>query len=69
MSRRARRFFGIRGVGSFGVLLMGWLAGSLSAALAVPSGYAPHGIVTVDGVTVPDIGPMPTQVPIPRRQI
>lgn len=65
MSRRARRFFVIRGLSSFGVLLMGWLAGSLSVALAVPSGYAPHGTVTLDGVTVPDIGPMPTQVPTP----
>ncbi|HET6678873.1 MAG TPA: hypothetical protein VFH05_11420, partial [Nitrospira sp.] len=44
------------------MLLMGFLAGP-SLALAVP--HAPHGMVTVDGVTVPEIGPMPTQVPTP----
>src|SRR6476620_12125564 len=57
MSRRTCRFFVILGLSRFG--------GSLSVALAVPSGYAPHGTVTLDGVTVPYIGPMPTQVPTP----
>ena len=48
-----------------GFLAVAWVAGSLSVATASPSGYAPHGTVTVDGMTVPDIGPMPTQVPTP----
>jgi cytochrome c peroxidase len=34
-------------------------------ALASPAGYAPHGTVTIDGMTVPDIGPMPSYVPTP----
>ena len=37
----------------------------LKSAQASPSGYAPHGTVTIDGVTVPDIGPLPTSVPTP----
>ena len=65
MSRRACRFFVIGGLSSIGVLLMGWVAGGLSIALAVPSGYAPHGTVTIDGLTVADIGPMPSQAPMP----
>ena len=32
---------------------------------ASPAGYAPHGTLTIDGITVPDIGPMPSQVPTP----
>ena len=36
-----------------------------SLTSASPSDYAPHGTVTLDGITVPDIGPMPTQVPTP----
>ena len=36
-----------------------------SLTLASPSDDAPHGTVTLDGITVPDIGPMPTQVPTP----
>jgi cytochrome c peroxidase len=34
-------------------------------AFASPAGYAPHGTITVDGITVPDIGPMPNYVPTP----
>ncbi len=34
-------------------------------SLATASDPAPHGTVTLDGITVPDIGPMPTQVPTP----
>jgi len=33
--------------------------------LAQASPHAPHGTVTIDGLTVPDIGPMPTEVPTP----
>ena len=53
---------GMRGLGFFAVA---WLAGSLSPAMSAPSGYAPHGTVTVEGMTVPDIGPMPAQAPNP----
>ena len=59
-----RRRFGVgdRFVNIAVLLLMGFLAGP-SLTLAVP--HAPHGMVTVDGVTVPEIGPLPTQVPTP----
>lgn len=36
---------------------------------ASPSGHAPHGTVTIDGVTVPDVGPLPTVVPIPSSNL
>ncbi len=36
---------------------------------ASPSGHAPHGTVTIDGVTVPDVGPLPTVVPIPASNL
>ena len=36
---------------------------------ASPSGYAPHGAVTIDGITVPDIGPLPTVMPIPSSNL
>lgn len=36
---------------------------------ASPSSRAPHGTVTIDGVTVPDIGPLPTTVPIPSSNL
>ncbi|HMU29927.1 MAG TPA: cytochrome c peroxidase [Nitrospira sp.] len=36
---------------------------------ASPSGHAPHGTVTIDGITVPDIGPLPTAVPIPSSNV
>ena len=39
--------------------------GDLRSAQASPSGFAPHGTVTIDGVTVPDIGPLPTSIPTP----
>jgi len=48
-----------------GFIAMIWLGIGLPAAISAPSGYAPHGTVTIDGITVPDIGPMPTQVPTP----
>jgi len=41
----------------------------LKPAQASPSGYAPHGTVTIDGVTVPDIGPLPTSIPIPSTNL
>lgn len=36
---------------------------------ASPSGHAPHGTVTIDGVTVPDVGPLPTAIPIPATNL
>ena len=41
----------------------------LRSAQASPSGYAPHGTVTIDGVTVPDIGPLPTSIPTPSTNL
>lgn len=41
-------------------------SGSMQAS---PSGHAPHGTVTIDGVTVPDVGPLPTVVPIPSSNL
>ncbi|MCC2642217.1 MAG: ccA1 [Nitrospira sp.] len=46
-------------------LLAVWLVIGPWIAHAFPSDSAPHGTVTLDGLTVPDIGPMPTQVPTP----
>lgn len=43
--------------------------GDLKPAQASPSGPAPHGTVTIDGVTVPDIGPLPTSVPVPSTNL
>ncbi|MBX3237012.1 MAG: cytochrome-c peroxidase [Nitrospiraceae bacterium] len=40
-----------------------------SSVSASPAGYAPHGVVTVDGVTVPDIGPLPTAIPVPSTNL
>ncbi len=36
---------------------------------ASPSGHAPHGTLTIDGVTVPDIGPLPAVVPVPSSNL
>ena len=41
----------------------------LPSAEASPAGHAPHGTVTVDGVTVPDIGPLPTSIPTPSTNL
>jgi cytochrome c peroxidase len=65
MSRRAHRFHNTLRLIGVGTIVIVCLAGGLSPARSAPSAYAPHGTVTVDGVTVPDIGPMPTQVPTP----
>ena len=65
MSRRACRFSIVGNVRWWGLILVAWVAGGVSLAMSAPSGYALHGTVTVDGITVPDIGPMPAQSPIP----
>ncbi|MBI4001704.1 MAG: c-type cytochrome [Nitrospira defluvii] len=36
---------------------------------ASPSGHAPHGTVTIEDVTVPDVGPLPTAVPMPATNL
>ena len=41
----------------------------LPSVYASPFGSAPHGTVTVDGVTVPDIGPLPTSIPAPSTNL
>ena len=41
----------------------------LKSAQASPSGYAPHGTVTIDGMTVPDIGSLPTSIPTPSTNL
>ena len=65
MNRSAARFRIVGGIRGLGFIAVAWLAGSLSPAMSAPSGYAPHGNVTVEGMTVPDIGPMPAQAPNP----
>ncbi len=52
-----------------GLLLWFGTGGSIAPVEASPSGYAPHGTVTVDGVTVPDIGPLPTASPAPATNL
>lgn len=62
-------------------MVMVWVAGILGlvgASALVPlfqsahasaSHRAPHGTVTVDGITVPDIGPLPTTPPSPSTNL
>ena len=51
-------------------LLLVYAVGTGSASVqAAPCGHAPHGTVTIDGVTVPDIGPLPTAVPTPATNL
>ncbi len=45
------------------LLLVSAVAGEAAFVHALPSDHAPHGTVTIDGVTVPDIGPLPTTIP------
>lgn len=51
-----------------GLAALSLVAGGM-AAQASPGGYAPHGTVTIDGMTVPDIGPLPTSVPMPSTNL
>jgi len=43
--------------------------GGLKSAQASPSGDAPHGTVTIDGMTVPDVGLLPTSIPTPSTNL
>lgn len=54
--------------GLAGLAALALLAGGM-AAQASPGGSAPHGTVTIDGITVPDIGPLPTSVPVPSANL
>lgn len=60
-------FTGLAGL--LGVIGSAPLFAVLQSAYASPSGHAPHGTVTVDGVTVPDIGPLPTSTPTPSTNL
>jgi cytochrome c peroxidase len=65
MSQTTSRFFRIVRVAVGGGLILTWFIADLFLALAALPAHAPHGTVTVDDLTVPDVGPMPTQVPTP----
>jgi len=65
MNHTTHRIRIVETLGPLGLIVILWLAFNLSTAISAPSSYAPHGTVTIDGTTVPDIGPMPTQVPNP----
>ncbi len=64
LSRTSIVFF----AGLAGLSALALLAGAM-AVQASPGGYAPHGTVTIDGMTVPDIGPLPTAVPMPSTNL
>ena len=51
------------------LLVLCALGAGSGSVQASPSGHAPHGPVTIDGVTVPDVGPLPTVVPIPSSNL
>ena len=56
-------------VGYIGFISATLLALGLHVAHASPSSHAPHGTVTIDGITVPDIGPLPTSIPTPSTNL
>lgn len=51
------------------LLVLCALGAGSGSVQASPSGHAPHGTLTIDGVTVPDVGPLPTVVPIPSSNL
>ena len=51
------------------LLVLCALGAGSGSVQASPSGHAPHATVTTDGVTVPDVGPLPTVVPIPSSNL
>jgi cytochrome c peroxidase len=57
------------------LITTGWLAAVCLTGAAIGSSQvqaestAQSGLITVDGITVPDIGPMPTVVPIPATNL
>jgi cytochrome c peroxidase len=51
-------------------LLFGlWVFTGPSGVSASPSWHAPHGTITIDGVNVPDIGPLSTSIPVPSTNL
>ena len=56
-------------VGCLSLITAAMLGLGLPPAQASPSGHAPHGTVTIDGITVPDIGPLPTTTPTPSTNL
>jgi len=56
-------------IGVLGLISATALSPFVQSAQASPSGHAPHGTVTIDGVTVPDIGPLPTSPPTPSTNL
>ncbi|HEY7533302.1 MAG TPA: cytochrome c peroxidase [Nitrospiraceae bacterium] len=61
-----KRIRAISVVGLVGLFMLGF---GVYLSQASPSGYAPHGTISVDGMTVPDIGPMPAYVPSPSTNL
>ena len=51
------------------LLVLCALGAGSGSVQASPSGHTPHGTVTIDGVTVPEVGPLPTVVPIPSSNL
>jgi cytochrome c peroxidase len=51
------------------ILLGLWIFKGPSGVSASPSWYAPHGTITIDGVNVPDVGPLPTSIPVPSTNL
>jgi cytochrome c peroxidase len=58
-------------LGSVVLALAAWTFcwSEVKIAQASSSGHAPHGMVTIDGMTVPDIGPLPTSIPTPSMNL
>jgi cytochrome c peroxidase len=56
-------------IGVLGLISATALSPFAQSAQASPSGHAPHGTVSIDGVTVPDIGPLPTSIPTPSTNL
>src|SRR3990167_9195112 len=56
-------------IGVLGLISVTALWPFFHSAQASPSGHAPHGTVTIDGITVPDIGPLPTSTPTPSTNL
>ncbi len=52
-----------------GLFFVAELGAAIPEAPASPSGHAPHGTITIDGITVPDIGPLPTVIPQPSTNL
>lgn len=51
------------------LLLTAGFGAAIVDATASPSGHAPHGTITIDGNTVPDIGPLSTAIPQPATNL